>query len=343
VALEVWTVGLSHVAVAPRAAARAEAHGFDGMVVVDSQNLAGDPFVGLALAARETSTLHLGTGVTNPATRHPAAAAAAIASVHAASGGRAHLGIGRGDSALAHLGMAPAPLRELERFVRLTRAYLRGEPVPFDDLRAYERDGARPVDVLGLANGPADSRLHWLPRDIDPVPVEVVATGPRALAVAGDPERVEWAVGVARSAGAKRIGAFVNVVVHPDKAVARRIGAGGFATFARFSAMDGTVRSPIDAESERVLHEVHDSYDMNQHTRAGSPQAAQLTDEFVDRFGVVGPPEHCVERLQRLAALGVDRFIVVGPSMDAEQDDARLAQKMFVGEVLPAIREVTDA
>ena len=85
-ALEVWTVGLSHVSVAPRAAARAEAHGFDGMVVVDSQNLAGDPFVGLALAARETSTLHLGTGVTNPATRHPAAAAAAIASVHVASG-----------------------------------------------------------------------------------------------------------------------------------------------------------------------------------------------------------------------------------------------------------------
>jgi len=97
VALEVWTVGLYHVAFAPRAAARAEANGFDGMVVVDSQNLAGDPFIGLALAARETSTLHLGTGVTNPATRHPAAAAAAIASVHVASGGRAHLGVGRGD------------------------------------------------------------------------------------------------------------------------------------------------------------------------------------------------------------------------------------------------------
>src|SRR5256714_791487 len=249
--VEVWTVGLSHVAIARGAAARAEAQGFDGLVVVDSQNLAADPFVGLALAARETSTLHLGTGVTNPATRHPAATAAAIASVHVASGGRAHLGIGRGDSALAHLGMAPAPLAELERFVRITRSYLRGEPLPFDDLRPYERDGARPVDVLGLADGPRDSRLHWLPRDLEPVPVEVVATGPKALAVAGatadrvllavgaDPERVGWAVGVGRAAGAERIGAFVNVVVHPDVAVARRIGAGGFATFARFSAMDG--------------------------------------------------------------------------------------------------------
>jgi len=355
VAPEVWTVGLSHVAFAPRAAVRAEANGFDGMVVVDSQNLAGDPFVGLALAAKETSTLHLGTGVTNPATRHPAAAAAAIASVHAASGGRAHLGVGRGDSALAHLGMAPASVAELERFVRVTRSYLRGEGVAFDDLRPYERDGARPVDVLGLANAPHDSRLHWLGRDLPPVPVEVVATGPKALAVAGahadrvllavgaDPDRVAWAAGVARDAGAERIGAFVNVVTHPDKEVARRIGAGGFATFARFSAMDGTVRSPIDATSEAVLHDVHDHYDMNQHTRAGSPQAARLTQEFVDRFGIVGPAEHCVDRLRQLADLGIDRFIVVGPSMDAEQDEARLAQKMFVGEVLPAIREVTNA
>ena len=44
--IEMWTTGLSHVSVAPRAAARAEAEGWDGMVVVDSQNLSGDPFVG---------------------------------------------------------------------------------------------------------------------------------------------------------------------------------------------------------------------------------------------------------------------------------------------------------
>src|SRR5204863_9719097 len=82
---EIWTTGIAHVQVAPRAAARAEAAGFDGMVVVDSQNLSGDPYVALALAAKETTGLRLGTGVTNPATRHPAATAAAIASVHVTS------------------------------------------------------------------------------------------------------------------------------------------------------------------------------------------------------------------------------------------------------------------
>ncbi|HEX7165930.1 MAG TPA: LLM class flavin-dependent oxidoreductase [Acidimicrobiales bacterium] len=350
-ALELWTTGIAYPTVAPRAAARAEAAGWDGMLVVDSQNLSGDPYVALALAARETTALRLGTGVTNPAMRHPAAAAAAIASVHVASAGRAVLGVGRGDSALAHIGLAPAPLADLERFVVLVRAYLGGRDVSFDDLRPYERDGARPIDVMGLADRPVTSRLHWLPRDLPPVPVDVVATGPKALALAGrradrtllavgaDAERVAWAAGVARDAGAASIGAFVNVVAHDDISVARRLGAGGVTTFARFSAMDGTVRAPIDDASSRVLQDVHRTYDMHQHTRAGSPQATRVTAEFADRFAILGPPDHCIRRLRELAAIGIDRFVVVGPSIDADRDEARRATQTFANEVLPAIKE----
>jgi len=351
--IEMWTTGLAHVSVAPRSAARAEADGWAGMVVVDSQNLSGDPFVGLALAARETSRLQLGTGVTNPTTRHPAAAAAAIASVHVASSGRATLGVGRGDSALAHLGFAPASLADLDRFVRATRAYLRGEPVSFDDLRSFEHAGARSVDVLGLANTPADSRLHWLPADLAPVPVDVVATGPRAIALAGaaadgvwlavgaDPQRVAWAAEAAAAAGGTRLAAFVNVVAHPDLSIARRLASGGLTTFARFSAMDGKVRTPIDEASAQTLRDVHAAYDMERHTRAGSPQAGQLTAEFIDRFGIVGSPEHCIARLRELAAIGIGRFIVVGPSIDADRDEAAVSRRLFVDEILPAFRAST--
>jgi 5,10-methylenetetrahydromethanopterin reductase len=223
--------------------------------------------------------------------------------------------------------------------------------VPFDDLRAYERDGARPIDVMGLASRPADSRLHWLPRDLPPVPVEMVATGPKALAVAGatadrtllavgaDPERVAWAADATRAAGARHVAAFVNVVAHADVATARRLAAGGLTTFARFSAMDGKVRAPIDDASKEVLHAVHGAYDMHQHTRAGSPQATRLTDEFADRFGILGPPDHCVHRLRELASLGIDRFVVVGPSIDADRDAARVAMQTFAREVLPAMHE----
>jgi 5,10-methylenetetrahydromethanopterin reductase len=350
-AVELFTTGLSHPAVVERMAAGAEVAGWDGMLVVDSQNLAGDPYVGLALAARATSTLRLGTGVTNPATRHPVATAAGIASVHAASGGRALLGIGRGDSALAHLGLAPAPVADLERYVTTVRTYLAGGVMSFDALADYHRAGARPIDALGLATAPADSRLRWLDPSLPSVPVEVVATGPRVLdaaarsadrvllAVGADPSRVQWAIDRVRATNPEvPIGSFVNVVVHDDPEVGRRLAAGGVATFARFSVMDGRVRTPIDADSEGVLGEVHGAYDMTMHTRSGSAQASTLSGAFTDRFAVVGTAEHCIDRLRALIALGIDRLIVVGPSLDADAAEAKRARHAMVEEVLPTLR-----
>src|SRR5215218_1336291 len=129
---EVWTIGVAAPRSIARYAERMEADGFDGLAVVDSQNLSGDPYVALALAAKVTSRLGLATGVTNPYTRHPAATACSIASVQAVSGGRAVLGIGRGDSALAHLGLAPAPVAVFGDYLRRVQGYLRGEDVAFD-------------------------------------------------------------------------------------------------------------------------------------------------------------------------------------------------------------------
>ena len=66
--MQFWT---STVAAPTRAAAvaqRAEAEGWDGVGVVDSQNLSGDPYICLALGATATETLGLQTSVTNPVT-----------------------------------------------------------------------------------------------------------------------------------------------------------------------------------------------------------------------------------------------------------------------------------
>lgn len=346
--VEFWTTGIAHVQVAPRAAARAEAAGFDGMVVVDSQNLSGDPYVALALAAAATERLQLGTGVTNTSTRHPAATAAGIASVHVASGGRATLGIGRGDSALAHVGFAPAPVGDLAAYIRVLRAYLRGESVAFDDLARFGHAGTKPLDSLGLADAPADSRIHWLPADLPPVPVEVAATGPKVLAAArhadrvllavgADPERVAWARDLA---AAPATGSFVNVVAHRDRGVARDLMRGGLSTFARFNTMHGDQNGPMSDADRGMLKTLHASYDMTKHTQTGSAQANVLTDDFVDRFGIAGPPEYCVERLRALAELGVDKFIVVGPSLGSDPTAAREAMQLFATEVLPSLREV---
>ena len=101
--------------------------------MTDSQNLAGDCYIALAAAALVTSKLCLGTGVTNPVTRHPAVTAAAFASLQELSQGRAVCAVGRGDSALPHLGRAPAGVDALDRYLRALQSYLRGESIPFDE------------------------------------------------------------------------------------------------------------------------------------------------------------------------------------------------------------------
>ena len=95
--MQLWTTTVASPRATARTAREREAAGWDGMLVVDSQNLSGDPYVALAMAATATTRLSLGTGVTNNVTRHPAVTACSIASIQRLSDGRAVLGIGRGD------------------------------------------------------------------------------------------------------------------------------------------------------------------------------------------------------------------------------------------------------
>ena len=352
-----WTL----IAASPRSmarnATRIEASGWDGLAVVDSQNLSGDSYVALTVAASHTERIGLGTAVTNPITRHPAVTAGAIASVHLHSGGRATLGIGRGDSSLAHLGRSPARVGTLERYVAVLQAYLRGEEVPFERLGFHEAI-APPVEHLGLADSPDGSRLAWIPKSLPKVPVEVAATGPRVIAAAArtadrimfalgaDPSRIEWGIETARKARAEAgldpagiaFGAYVNCVSHRDIDVARELVSGGLSTFARFSVMYGEIAGPVTTDQRRVLDGLHRAYDMKHHTRVGSPQAKALTPEFIDGYAVVGSPGRCVDRLRELAVLGIERVIVIGPTAGADRDEARKAEQTFVSEVIPALR-----
>ena len=348
--VEVWTSGVGLPRSTVRQARQAEDEGWDGIGLVDSQNLAGDPYVELAMAASATSTIQLATGVTNPVTRHPAVAATAIATVQGESGGRAVLGIGRGDSALAHLGLSPAPVDVFERYLVRLQGYLRGEEVPFD----VATDGGgqvRSSEALGMAGGPSASRLRWL-RDSQPkVPVDVAATGPKVitvgarhaervtLAVGVSAERIAWAVGVARSVQPDvGLGAYVPVLVHPDRSEARRLIAGAVGSYARFSVMHGTVAGPVPEPQRRRLAAVHDAYDMGAHFSHGSPQSQQLDDDVIDAFGIAGPAGHCIDKILELESLGIRRIFVMGAGIGLDREDAAAARARLVSEVLPAVR-----
>ncbi len=364
--VQLWCASAGIPGYTVRVAQRAEADGWDGFGLVDSQNLAGDPYVELAIAAGVTSRLLLATAVTNPFTRHPAAAATAIATVHAESHGRAVMGIGRGDSALAHIGLAPAPVARFEQYLEDVQAYLAGREVPFDapvatpvDRYGGETRGMASSADLDLAGGPTSSRLHWIAGSkLAKVPVDVAASGPKVIALAAriaervtfavgaDPKRVAWAIGVARAAREAAqldvpglgLGVYVPVFVHEDRVAARAMISGGVASYARFSVMHGTVNGPADNEAREVLGAVHDAYDMDHHFQHGSPQSTVLTDDVIDQFGIAGPAEYCIERLSQLLALGIDKVFVLGAGFNLERNAARASHAAFVERVLPAIR-----
>src|SRR5690348_14858644 len=139
--MELWTMAVPEIGTVAAQAVRAEQAGWDGITFTDSQNLIGDPFVGVALAAEATERLRFATGVTNAYTRHPAALANVAATVQETSHGRFVLGIGRGDTALFHLGRKPMPVAQCITSVT--------------DVQTYLANGT--VDCTGRA-----SRLHWL-------------------------------------------------------------------------------------------------------------------------------------------------------------------------------------
>jgi len=329
--LEVWIHAFSFARRVAPLARQVEEWGFDGFLLADSQNLNADIWVELALAGAATERLRLGPGVTNPATRHPAVTASAAATLQAETDGRAVLGLGRGDSALTQLGRRPVSAPELERSLVAIQGYLRGDEV--------DSDGAT-------------SSLRWLAGSgVAKVPVAVAASGPRVieigaryaehvdLTVGAEPDRLRWAAATARAAGEASLGAFVNVAVNPDRAVARDLVRGSTAILARF-ATEGAPPDGLSDVTRRGIGELASAYDKSRHGEGGAAYARWLEDEFIDRFAVVGPAEEVATRLAELGGLGIERVIVVPGSLDADpgavaESNARLAE-----EVLPSLARV---
>lgn len=354
--VEFWTtLPATPLAQVAETAEAVEAAGWTGIGMVDSQNLAPDPYVFLTLAAGGSQHLGLMTSVTNVVTRHAAVTASSAYTVQSLSGGRFVLGIGRGDSALAHIGHSPARLAWFEQYLAAVCSYCRGHDVAFDQVAISGRV-APPVDDLNLADSPDSSRIRWA-KGVDPVPVEVSATGRLVIeatarhadrvmfAVGAEPERVKWGIQIARRAAESAgrdpaelsFGAYVNVVCDDDVDVARRIGLGSASLFIRFSAMHGKVNGPADDSQRKVFEAVHENYDMNHHARSSGSQTTVIPDEFLDRFAILGSVDHCVDRLGSLAELGLDKFSVSGASHASRDAESVAAANRFTDHVLPQV------
>jgi 5,10-methylenetetrahydromethanopterin reductase len=355
--VEFWRAGGSESATTMDAARKIEADGWDGQMFMDSQSLCADPYVRMGVWAVATERLKLSTGVTNSLTRHPAVTAAAIAAVQSVSGGRAVLGIGRGDSALAYLGYAPAGLASFRRALIDLQTLLRGGEVAFSTHDSRVDSAA--LDTLSLGGRPTASRLQWLPHGMPKVPLDVAATGPKVIelcapiaervtfSVGAIPERIGWALDLARTARKREglheagvsYGVQIIVVCHTDLEAVRKAATGMVAPLARFQVIQGDAAGPKSSDDSENFAAIRTGYDMTKHGMAVADdkiKGATLSWDFVRRFAIVGPPDHCIERLLQLAALGIKRFVIVGPGFHPEARSS--ARSLFVSEVLPVVR-----
>jgi probable F420-dependent oxidoreductase len=312
---------------------QAEAAGFEYGWLFDSHVLWRDPYPLLTLMAQATTSMRLGTCVTNPATREPSVTASTLAVLQEISGGRMDLGIGRGDSARRVLGKAPTSMRNLEEAVHVIRALVEGRQIEFEGTMLelpWTPGGRLPVWIAGY--GPVALKLTGR-----------IADG--AMLQIGDPDLIRWFASQVHASAheAGRDPASVKVMAAAPAHV------GDLAT-ARdrtrwFPALVGNHVVDLVSRYEGELPEAlthyirgRTDYDYLHHAEVGSDNAEFVADDIVDRFAIVGDVDAHVAKLHELAAAGVDQFNLYLMNGDEEEQ-----LEVYGREVIPRFRATAGA
>jgi len=313
---------------------QAEAAGFEYGWLFDSHVLWRDPYPLLTLMAQATTSMRLGTCVTNPATREPSVTASSLAVLDELSGGRVDLGIGRGDSARRVLGKPPTTMKDLEAAVHVIRELVAGRTVEYEGTKLH---------------------LPWAPGTR--LPVWIAGYGPVALKLTGrvadgsmlqigDPALIRWfasqvrasAVETGRGESAVRIMAAAPAHVG-DRAVGRER-TRWFPALVSNHVVDLVNKYPRQDLPEELTTYITDrsDYDYQHHAEVGSSNASFVTDEIVDRFCVLGSVDEHVARLRELATAGVDQFNLYLMNGNEEEQ-----LEIYGREVIPAVRAAVAA
>src|SRR5438445_5726910 len=136
--------------------------GLSHVWIGDSHLIWREAYVNMAAVALNTSKVKIGTGVTNPLTRHPSVVASAYVTLEEYSPGRMIVGIGLGDSSVETMGMKPAKLSYFEKTMQQMRELLVGKEVQLET-----------------------GKIHLLHPCKNKVPIYIAASAPRMLELSG--------------------------------------------------------------------------------------------------------------------------------------------------------------
>lgn len=313
-------------------AEKAERLGIEYVWVEDEipSNPFRDPFILLAAVASKTARVKLGTGVTNPYSRHPALVAFGIMTLNELSGGRAFLGLGAGGSmALAPLEikMWDRPILAVSEAVQVYRLLFAGETVSFQGemirmkgVKLFKKPD-RPIPIYLAARSPKMLRLSGEVADgvlLSGLPLSRTADA-IAEARAGmrlskrrDNFQVCLSVYFSTSRDGKRARDLVKK--HCVFAVAD-------------SPTGGLERSGVSREQQEALRQV---------VRSKGIEAAKglVTDQMVDSLTVSGEPESCIKACRERTRIGIDQLVFAGPL----GPDCNEALKIICREIIPNLK-----
>jgi alkanesulfonate monooxygenase SsuD/methylene tetrahydromethanopterin reductase-like flavin-dependent oxidoreductase (luciferase family) len=330
--------------VCAREAQLAESLGFSHIWVADSQLMAGDVFVCLALIAAATKRARLGTGVAIAGTRIAPVTACALGSLNQLAPGRIVCGIGTGNSARRTMGLPPYTLRELRDHVQVVRGLLAGQEVEY-------REGSlrRSVCFFHQAMGFVNLR--------DGVPIYVAANQPKAMELVGEigdgfitsrTNTVEgwnnaWQLVRNSAERHRRNPAELYTILLTTAALMRpaetydspriRTAAGPWTTVALHSLYEGVTSIEQAPAPLRLIFEEYKAY-MDDRMRADERYYLTLHDghglyvrpgedrfitaELIRHTTMTAPPEELRERIQGLEAAGVKQIAFIPTHGDFE-------------------------
>src|SRR5580693_3249907 len=111
---------------------RAEELGFSHAWFYDSQLLAPDIFISMALAAEHSSKIKLASGVVIPTNRIAPVCADAFATLNKLAPGRIIFGVGTGFTGRNTMGMGPMKLSAMREYIRVVYGLLKGETIEWE-------------------------------------------------------------------------------------------------------------------------------------------------------------------------------------------------------------------
>ena len=302
---------------------QAEELSYSHIWVGDSHLIWREAFVNMAAVALNTSKVVIGTGVTNPVTRHPSVLASAYATLDELAPGRFAVGIGLGDSSLETMGRKQARLAEFEEAVAQMRAVIEGDEAELEGGSKIHLNFAqnRKIPFYAAASGP--KMLELSGRIADGV---IILVGVDSGAIERAVERI--AAG-AESAGRKL--SDIDLVLWVPCAVSEGPGAKDAVKAHVARVIAHPLPFTLNEQEQKVLDDIHQAYNYYQHMNPLAAQARVIPDWLVDKFAVAGTPDECHAKVQELKQSAINQVAIIPYNVgDADRGETL---RLFAGAV----------